>query len=77
MLMSHLHATLRTLLTSNKTIEEVVTTASSTISLFLCLPLATLDTFSLQKEIDTLGSGRASAMGFHTLNTITTWRHDA
>lgn len=30
MLMSHLHATLRTLLPSNKTIEEVVTTASST-----------------------------------------------
>jgi len=30
MLMSHLHATLRTLLPSNRTIEEVVTTASST-----------------------------------------------
>ena len=30
MLMSHLHATLRTLLPSNTTIEEVVTTASST-----------------------------------------------
>jgi phosphoserine phosphatase RsbU/P len=29
MLMSHLHATLRTLLPSNRTIEEVVTTASS------------------------------------------------
>jgi len=25
------------------------------ISLFLCLPLTTLDTFSLQKEIDTIG----------------------
>jgi hypothetical protein len=25
------------------------------ISLFLCLPLATLDTFSLQKEIDNIG----------------------
>ena len=30
MLMSHLHATLRTLLPSNRTIEEVVTIASST-----------------------------------------------
>jgi sigma-B regulation protein RsbU (phosphoserine phosphatase) len=30
MLMSHLHATLRTLLPSHRTIEEVVTTASST-----------------------------------------------
>ena len=30
MLMSHLHATLRTLLPSNRTIQEVVTTASST-----------------------------------------------
>jgi phosphoserine phosphatase RsbU/P len=30
MLMSHLHATLRILLPSNRTIEEVVTTASST-----------------------------------------------
>jgi sigma-B regulation protein RsbU (phosphoserine phosphatase) len=30
MLMSHLHATLRTLLPSNKTIEDVVTSASST-----------------------------------------------
>jgi len=30
MLMSHLHATLRTLLPSNRTIEEVVTAASST-----------------------------------------------
>jgi len=25
------------------------------ISLFLCLPLGTLDTFSLQKEIDNIG----------------------
>jgi arsenate reductase len=25
------------------------------ISLFLCLPLTTLDTFSLQKEIDNIG----------------------
>ena len=27
------------------------------ISLFLCLPLATLDTFALQKEIDEIGRG--------------------
>jgi arsenate reductase len=26
------------------------------ISLFLCLPLATLDTFALQREIDNIGS---------------------
>jgi arsenate reductase len=25
------------------------------ISLFLCLPLATLDTFALQREIDSIG----------------------
>jgi arsenate reductase len=42
-------------------IERAFKTAFSAldrrISLFLCLPLATLDTFALQKEIDEIGRG--------------------
>jgi hypothetical protein len=48
------------------------------ISLFLCLPLTTLDTFYLQKEIDNIAKEvDLSAMRFYTFNTITTGRHDA
>jgi hypothetical protein len=34
---------------------ELATMLDRRISLFLCLPLTTLDTFSLQKEIDNIG----------------------
>ena len=36
-------------------VDQVFTMLDRRISLFLCLPLATLDTFSLQKEIDNIG----------------------
>ena len=35
--------------------SQAFTMLDRRISLFLCLPLATLDTFSLQKEIDNIG----------------------
>jgi arsenate reductase len=35
--------------------SQTFTMLDRRISLFLCLPLATLDTFSLQKEIDNIG----------------------
>jgi arsenate reductase len=35
--------------------NQAFTMLDRRISLFLCLPLATLDTFSLQKEIDNIG----------------------
>ena len=35
--------------------KEAFTTLDRRISLFLCLPLSSLDTFALQKEIDSIG----------------------
>ena len=35
--------------------KDAFTVLDRRISLFLCLPLATLDTFALQKEIDSIG----------------------
>jgi arsenate reductase len=57
--------------------RQAFTMLDRRISLFVCLPLATLDTFSLQKEIDNIGKRSRSAPRFKTLNTITTGRHDA
>jgi len=35
--------------------KEAFATLDRRISLFLCLPLSSLDTFALQKEIDSIG----------------------
>jgi arsenate reductase len=46
--------------------SQAFTMLDRRISLFLCLSLATLDTFSLQKEIDKIGKRYTLAMQFHT-----------
>jgi len=57
--------------------SQAFTMLDRRISLFLCLPLATLDSSACRRKSTTLGSDERSAMRLHTLNTITTWRHDA
>lgn len=39
----------------DRAFKDAFTTLDRRISLFLCLPLATLDTFALQKELDSIG----------------------
>ena len=39
----------------DRAFAKAFATLDRRISLFLCLPLATLDTFALQKEIDKIG----------------------